>query len=499
MPLVVWTSLAISLLVGSVVTAQQPAEAHHVSVVGSVYDSVGNRPLIGALVQIVRTDELRVARSTTADSRGRYRIDSLVPGEYYVSFFHVAADSLGVEAPIRQVTLGARDPERVELGLPRAERIIAALCPGFTADDSSAVILGDIRDADTGAPIVSANVVAEWVDFVIEEKRFLIEAQAVTTTSGVSGSFALCGVPGGQVGVRATSAPRATGRLEVAVEPRSIVRRDFTLAEGTTFVTMAGEPAQGETRIDTLLRGPARLSGTVLNETGRPVSDAIVEVWRTGISTRTDESGHFQLASLPVGTHALEVRRIGFAPQQLPVQLASLSPTSVNVVLEKPVRLLDAVRVSARTLYSRRTREIEERRRRGFGHFIMHEELQRNPSARVTDVLRRVPGVRVYSSATGDVVTFARGQSLSGPCRPTIVLDGHRLGSGVDVDILATVSLLEAIEVYASETQAPVEYRSGGCGAIVLWTRIEPMYPKVPKPKKDKKERPNADAPPGER
>jgi protocatechuate 3,4-dioxygenase beta subunit len=498
MPMVVRTSLAIWLLVASVVTAQEPAGPRNISVVGSVYDSVANRPLIGALVQIVRTDELRSARSSTTDSRGRYRIDSLIPGEYYMSFFHAAVDSLAVVAPVRRVALGARDPERVELALPGAERIIAALCPGFSPGDSSAVILGDVRDADTGAPVASANVVAAWVDVVIEKKRFLVEPQAVGTTSGVSGSFALCGMPSGQVAVQAMSASRATGRLEVTVEPRSIVRRDFTLAEGTTFVTMAGEPAQGDTRVDTLLRGPARLSGTVLNETGRPVSDAIVEVWRTGISTRTDESGHFQLASLPVGTHALEVRRIGFAPQQLPVQLASRSPTSVNVVLEKPVRLLDAVRVSARTLYSRRGREIEERRRRGFGHFIMREELERHPSARVTDVLRRVPGVRVYPGPTGDLVTFASAQRISGPCRPTVFLDGHKLGSGQDLDALTTVSSLEAIEVYPRATQVPVEYWGDGCGVIVLWTRVDPMYPKPPKPKKDKKEKPKTDAPPGD-
>jgi protocatechuate 3,4-dioxygenase beta subunit len=496
--MVVRTSLAIWLLVASVATAQEPAGSRHISVVGSVYDSVANRPLTGALVQIVRAEELRVARSSITDSRGRYRIDSLVPGEYFVSFFHAAVDSLAVEAPVRGVRLGARDPERIELGLPRAERIIAALCPGLSPADSTAVIVGEVRDADTGTPIRSANVVAEWVDLVIEAKRFVLDPQAVTTTSSVAGSFAICGVPSGQVSARATFAARATGRLDITIEPRSIVRRDFTLADGTTFVTVTGEAVQGDTRIDTLLRGPARLSGTVLNETGRPVSDAIVEVWRTGISTRTDESGHFQLASLPVGTHALEVRRIGFAPQQLPVQLASRSPTSVNVVLEKPVRLLDAVRVSARTLYSRRGREIEERRRRGFGHFIMREELERHPSARVTDVLRRVPGVRVNSSPTGDVVAFARGQTVSGQCRPTVFLDGHRLGSGEDLDVIATVNSLEAIEVYTSAAQAPAEYWGGGCGAIVLWTRVTPTYPRIPKPKKDKKEKPKADAPPGD-
>jgi hypothetical protein len=479
------TSLVVSPLIAPLLlSAQEPAAVRHISVVGSVYDSVANRPLAHALVQIVRVSELRSARSTATDSRGRYRLDSIAPGQYFVSFFHAAVDSLGVQAPVHRVTLGARDPERVELGLPGADRNTAALWPGLPPVDSSSVIVGGVRDADTGAPIAGAIVTAEWVDFIIDENRFRVEPQSARTTTSSSGSFALCALPGGgDVGLRATSNARATGRLEVAVAARSIVRRDFTLGDGTTFVTVTGDSSEGEARTDTLLRGPARLSGTVLNESGQPVSDAIVEVWHTGVSTHTNQSGHFELASLPVGTHALEVRRIGFAPHQLPVQLASLSPTSVNVVLEKPVRLLDAVRVSARTLYSRREREIERRRRRGFGHFIMREELERLASSRITDVLRRVPGVRVYRSSTGDVVTFARGESFSGACRPMVFLDGHRLGSGEDLDVLASVSSLEAIEVYTSAAQTPVEYWGGGCGAIVLWTRIEPVYPKTPKPK----------------
>lgn len=494
--MVLRTFFALAFVAAPLVTAaQEAAPARHVSVVGSVYDSVSSRHLTGALVQLVRTSDLRMARSSLTDARGRYRIDSIVSGEYFASFFHAAVDSLGVQAPVHRVTLGARDPERIELGLPRAERIVAAHCPGLQPSDSSGVIVGDIRDADTGAPIAEANVVAEWVELVIEKNSVRVEPQAVTATTGASGSFALCGLGPGEVALRATSTSRATGKIEVTLAARSVMRRDLTLGDGTTFVTVTGEPVEGEARTDTLLRGPARLSGAVLNESGRPVRDAIVEVWRTGISARTDESGRFQLASLPVGTHALEVRRIGFAPQQLPVQLASLSPTSVNVVLEKPVRLLDAVRVSARTVYSRRQREIEERRRRGFGHFFTRDELERNPSARVSDLLRRVPGVQVYHTPTGDVVAF-RGATFSGPCRPTVVLDGLRLGSGEDLDALVTVSSLEAMEVYTSAAGAPAEYWSGGCGVIALWTRIEPSYPKLPKPKKDKKEKPKTEASP---
>lgn len=480
-------SLACALSVApAALLAQERAVGPHVSVVGEVYDSIARRPLVDALVQLVRTNALREARSGVTDSRGRYRIDSVAPGEYFVSFFHPAVDSLAVQAPVRRVTLGARDPERVELGLPATERIIAALCPGLPPFDSSAVIVGEVRDPDSGLPLANVTVMAQWVDLVIDD-RFIVERRGARTTTGPRGSYALCGLPaGGDVSLQAHLEQRMTGRLEVPLAARSILRRDLAVAEGSTFVTLAGEVNEGRARMDTLLRGPARLSGTVLNESGRPVTDAIVEVWRTGITARTDVSGRFEIASLPVGTHALEVRRIGFAPQQIPVHLASRAPTSVDVVLEKPVRMLDAVRVTARTLYSRRQSEIEQRRRRGWGHFIMRDELDRSAASRVTDVLRRVPGVRVYQSQGNDVVTFARGQGLSGACRPTLFMDGHRLGTSEDIDFLTSVNSLEAIEVYTSATQAPVEYWTGGCGAIVLWTRVEPSLPKPPKPKKEK-------------
>jgi hypothetical protein len=266
------------------------------------------------------------------------------------------------------------------------------------------------------------------------------------------------------------------------------VRRDFTLAEGTTFLTIAGEAVRGQRRMDTLWRGPAHLTGTVVNEAGHPVPDAIVELSETGLTTHTDASGRFALASLPVGTHALEVRRIGFVPHRFPVHLASRAPTSVTVSLDKPVRLLDAVHVSARTVYSRRQMEIERRRSRGQGHFIMRDELERYPASRITDVIRRIPGVRVYSSPTGDVVTVSRGETPSAPCRPVVYLDGHRLGTAEDVDLLASPNSLEAIEVYTSAAQTPVEYLGDGCGALVLWTRIEPTYPKLPKTRKGKEQ-----------
>ena len=92
------------------VSAQERGTGPAITVIGSVYDSVANRPLEAAVVQIVPTAALTSAQSALTDSRGRYRIDGVAPGEYLASCFHPSVDSLAVQAPVRRVTLGARDP-----------------------------------------------------------------------------------------------------------------------------------------------------------------------------------------------------------------------------------------------------------------------------------------------------------------------------------------------------------------------------------------------------
>lgn len=466
-----------------------PATLPRVSVVGLVHDSVGNRPLTGAMVQLVAADERRAAWVVTTDDRGRYRLDSIAPGAYLISFFHPVVDSLAIIAPIRRISLGARDPEVIDLAVPNAPRVLAALCAAEVPFDSASAIVGDVRDVDTGAPLPNTTVVARWIDYIIDSASFRAEPQQVVTRTSEQGMFVLCGLPGGgEVGIRALDSARYTGRVDVTLAPYDIVRRDLRLGDGSTKVTVAGERSDVGVRMDTLLRGPARLAGFVRSDAGRPVADAIVEVWNTGISANTDASGRFELTSLPVGTHTLEVRRIGFVPEHHIVQLASRAPTTVAVALDEPVRLLEAIEVTGRTVYSRRHSEIARRRRTGFGHFIDREELERSASMRVSDVLRRVPGVRVIPSETGEIVQIRDGGSLSGRCSPTLYLDGMRLATDEDVNFVTMANSLEAIEVYTSAAQTPPEYWGGTCGAILLWTKMELPRPRAPKAKKPKQE-----------
>src|SRR6266480_3989655 len=64
--------------------------------------------------------------------------------------------------------------------------------------------------------------------------------------------------------------------------------------------------------------GPAvqlgSIAGTVTAEGGAPLQRASINVIGTRISTETDAAGHYSISSVPVGSHRLRARMLGYAP-----------------------------------------------------------------------------------------------------------------------------------------------------------------------------------------
>jgi hypothetical protein len=91
------------------------------------------------------------------------------------------------------------------------------------------------------------------------------------------------------------------------------------------------------------------VSGTVRDELGRPVREALVvlDAETTPIRTRTGVEGQFRIERVPVGGHELQVVRIGFRPYRSRISVTDAG-FSVEVVLNHAPMLLDtiAVRVS---------------------------------------------------------------------------------------------------------------------------------------------------------
>jgi hypothetical protein len=128
-----------------------------------------------------------------------------------------------------------------------------------------------------------------------------------------------------------------------------------------------------------------------------------------------------------------------------------------------------------------------DRQAEGFGVFVDRPRLDEwNPGV-VTDVLRRVPGVRVRPNPNYGrrparflpvdtrrfLVELSR-NPIEG-CDPVLFLDGLYIGTltAFDVDVLVADEELAGMEVYRGASEVPPRFRLRGstCGVLVLWTR----------------------------
>ena len=83
-------------------------------VFGSVFDSVGMKPLAGAVVRLVRTEDPSIGRTAISDVGGRFAYDSVASGVWLVSYFHPTLDSLRLEpALVRLEILDSTLPSNI--------------------------------------------------------------------------------------------------------------------------------------------------------------------------------------------------------------------------------------------------------------------------------------------------------------------------------------------------------------------------------------------------
>ncbi len=237
------------------------------------------------------------------------------------------------------------------------------------------------------------------------------------------------------------------------------------------------------------------ISGTVRDATsGEPIPYAIISL--DGAATVMAESdGTFAFPHILPGTRTLEIQRIGYAARQLVLTVRAGTPLHVSVTLDALASELGPVDVQAVAPIRRDLTGFLERRERGFGHHVTRSEfMQWNPTT-ATDVLRRIPGVRVRPNPKygrgGDpnrfdedtrryIVETSRGGArtfnpLAGPeCPVVYFVDGMMVGSARDNDIdgFLAIHQVEAIESYVG-VQVPVTFQhpeARRCGVIAFWT-----------------------------
>ncbi|HEX2166440.1 MAG TPA: carboxypeptidase regulatory-like domain-containing protein, partial [Longimicrobiales bacterium] len=227
--------------------------------------------------------------------------------------------------------------------------------------------------------------------------------------------------------------------------------------------------------IPTVVQGQA-IYGTVVDDTARgPVDGAEVDLLHEGAAvagTVTDSLGRFTIAAPRAGTYGLVVRHAVFMTYQVDsVTLGTGESVTLQIRLGRQAVPLEPLVVTARR--SRRgLAGFDERRRAGFGHFIVREDITTRAAGQLTDVLRNVPGLSFRRLRRGGVLTQMRG-GASGRCAPAMWVDGIQMQESEQstLDQIFAPDMIEAVEVYSSHATAPAQYVSGTCGVILFWTR----------------------------
>lgn len=223
--------------------------------------------------------------------------------------------------------------------------------------------------------------------------------------------------------------------------------------------------------------------GTVRDSHGLPVSAAQVSVVGLIVRGTTGNDGVYKIAGLPLGPRTVLVRRMGFLPDSVRVEVTPGGEATADIALAVvPQQIAPLVVQAGRPRYTGRMAPFFERRARGQGTFFTAEDIDRRNPRLTTDLLRMVPGARVERVGAESAVFF-RGQQ----CAPLVWIDGAPATAGYLNPDYFEPSTLGGIEVYMGAATVPSELMwmrgKGSCGVIALWTRLDDPPGKQPKRK----------------
>jgi hypothetical protein len=257
-------------------------------------------------------------------------------------------------------------------------------------------------------------------------------------------------------------------------------------------------PPAGVARIQTSLEVVVRGAG------GEALAGAVVRVGDRPPAT-TDSAGRARLAAVAAGEYRVSVAHASIGTRTARVTLPAdagsleLSPAAGADSLAATVRR--AVAVAGVTATAQRNPALEtqgfyRRKEVNPGQYVTEAEIQSRRAGRLTDVLRRLKGVRVirYSPEMGlsagarsgmdleghNRIASMRGStgiSRAGPCWMDVYLDGSLvqsadvLDAAQNLDQVSTSNVI-GVEVYHA-SEVPAEYRGGTstCGVVLIWTR----------------------------
>lgn len=419
------------------------AHAQFATAVGIVVDSIRGRPLPGATI-VVSGSEMQ----GVSDSTGRFRIDSIAPGEHTMAVIHPWLDAMGLSLETNKITFAPGATMAVVLATPSAQSWIARRCSDADRQSGPGAISGHVFHPATDDPVTGALV--HYTAVVLQAGKD-IGLQHTTITRDASatpaGDFIICGVPAGSSGtIRATRGIASTGEVPVRLANQLLVS-----------VTMRLAPE------DTLAKHAGVVTGRIVDDKGAPIPAARVELLGTTLYTQATDSGVFTLRGLPLGSETLHISKVGFPEGDTTVTVSGGESVAIAVTLAAaPPASSEASLVSV---------GFVRRRAAGGGVFVTADTIEKRKARDLADLQPLFPGLMANTSQQLELTTTGASRCL------WFVLDGiwYR-SSSYRLDQYVPISTVLGIEYY-EYGHVPKELRdrvqvSGfpHCAIMAIWT-----------------------------
>lgn len=450
--------------------ARAATDSDAVTISGVITDSLNGGYLGSAIVSVSGTPRMAIS-----DSLGRFRIDRIAPGRRRIDVFHPFLDEIGMALVTPPMELRPNDTLSLNLAFPSAATIVRMLCRADDRKLGPAAVFGQILDAESEQPIEGARISVEWYEYVFKKNKQLDASLMFRgALSAADGHFRVCGLPAEfTAGLSASFKGDTTAKIAVRFEPIMAVT---TLRLSPNYASATAQDASAPASAVSRTARPHRagsLTGKVMNSKGEAIAGARVAVDRPGAAAITGKDGRFALNGIRPGTRSLLVRRIGFQPVEVPVDVSTEAPQDLIVQLADFVPQLDTVVVTAimRDLGLERV-GFARRRKTGMGRYLGPEEIERRHAFHFTDLFAGVPTVRRSTYADGRPVLVGRPTGLGSGCVNFFVDDVPWYGGGVEDFIMPAE--VGAIEVYSSAFTPGQFQRPGApCETVVVWTKLK--------------------------
>ena len=202
-----------------------------------------------------------------------------------------------------------------------------------------------------------------------------------------------------------------------------------------------------------------RVTGRVLDRTGRPLADVVVRLVNLNRTVVTDDAGSFVFPSVPAGAHLVQVRSDAFGQDNERIQVTDGATTEVVLEL-RPIFHLDAVVVSAGPLAAQQDELFQS------ATSLSGQELRSRVRPTLGETLEGEPGIRSTYFGPGASRPVIRG--LGGD-RVRILESG--LGSGdaasTSPDHAVAIDPASADRIEVVRGPATLLYGSAAIGGVV--------------------------------